>query len=580
MPWVSRPKELRFRSRRVLGCGFAAIALVVQTGGVQTYAHNLPPGCQTYERYGTDIGCLAHWKDYHTNFRWAGRLTDGQHQGLKDRFWSGANSWINACTDPRQCVDSPWHIHLQSNARTAVTTVDTTGTILGKAIVAERDEHKHIPYVSELWLRHNIQEATGVCNVSGTECKSGRTWYTGTGTPGANQVYAWGVWAHELGHVQNISHNVVEGHNDKTHGCDHTMSTYSGCAGTALMLPVDGHQIPHACNGYGSATHDFCDPNRDPQPQLFRAECPSDPCEPTPPPSPPPPPPPPPAAGWSSWERHDGGIAGGLDAASWGPNRLDVVTRSPANNVWRKTWDGTAWSSWVSLSAPSGGITSDPSVVSWGSNSLHVFARGADNALWMRQWNGSSWSAWTSLGMPTGGLSSGPDAASLGEGHLDVFARGSGNALWHKWFAGGSWSAWESLGGTLTSDPSAVGWGWSDLHVFAKGGEGKLIHKQWNGSSGWSPVWTTMEGVLGSAPDASQWFEYNRYRVMHAFAVGGSSNLYQNTWSQRTNAWTGWSSLGGTITGDPGAVSWGAGRIDVFIRGEDNVMYHKWYQSQ
>jgi hypothetical protein len=42
-------------------------------------------------------------------------------------------------------------------------------------------------------------------------------------------------------------------------------------------------------------------------------------------------------------------------------------------------------------------------------------------------------------------------------------------------------------------------------------------------------------------------------------------------------AWRGWESLGGVLTSDPAAVSWGPNRIDCFVRGTDNAMWHKWW---
>lgn len=279
-------------------------------------------------------------------------------------------------------------------------------------------------------------------------------------------------------------------------------------------------------------------------------------------------PPPPPSASWSSWERHDGGLAAnsGLDATSWQSSNLRVVSRSPGNNVWLKSWDCcSAWSAWTSISAPSGGITSDPSITASAPNVLHVFARGTDNAIWTRKWSGSSWGTWTSLGSS---FTSGPDAMSV-NGYVLVFARGTDNGLWQKTLnPQGTWSAWESHGGTLTSDPSAVRRG-SYIDVFARGSDGRLVHKWFDGGS-WS-AWQVHDGVINSSPDASSW---GGSRLDVFAAGGGSNNLYQLTWNGST--WGNWASLGSTVTAPPGAVSWGSGRIDVFTRGTDAVMYHRW----
>jgi hypothetical protein len=41
--------------------------------------------------------------------------------------------------------------------------------------------------------------------------------------------------------------------------------------------------------------------------------------------------------------------------------------------------------------------------------------------------------------------------------------------------------------------------------------------------------------------------------------------------------WSEWESLGGELTSPPAAVSWGEGRIDVFVRGTDRALWHKWF---
>jgi hypothetical protein len=37
--------------------------------------------------------------------------------------------------------------------------------------------------------------------------------------------------------------------------------------------------------------------------------------------------------------------------------------------------------------------------------------------------------------------------------------------------------------------------------------------------------------------------------------------------------------IGGFLTSDPTAVSWSNNRIDVFVRGGDFALYHKWFDG-
>ncbi len=47
--------------------------------------------------------------------------------------------------------------------------------------------------------------------------------------------------------------------------------------------------------------------------------------------------------------------------------------------------------------------------------------------------------------------------------------------------------------------------------------------------------------------------------------------------SNTRSTWSDWESLGGILTSDPAAVSWDNNRIDVFARGTDSALHHKWW---
>ena len=40
-----------------------------------------------------------------------------------------------------------------------------------------------------------------------------------------------------------------------------------------------------------------------------------------------------------------------------------------------------------------------------------------------------------------------------------------------------------------------------------------------------------------------------------------------------------WQSLGGVTEGDPTCVSWAPDRLDIFARGQDGACYHKWWDG-
>jgi hypothetical protein len=62
-------------------------------------------------------------------------------------------------------------------------------------------------------------------------------------------------------------------------------------------------------------------------------------------------------------------------------------------------------------------------------------------------------------------------------------------------------------------------------------------------------------------------------RRIDVFVRGTSNTLYHRWWAY--GAWSGWENLGGVLSSGPGTVSWGPGRIDVFARGGNLHLLHR-----
>ena len=84
--------------------------------------------------------------------------------------------------------------------------------------------------------------------------------------------------------------------------------------------------------------------------------------------------------------------------------------------------------------------------------------------------------------------------------------------------------------------------------------------------------WEKLGGVLTSGPGVCSWGP-GRLDVF----VRGIDNGLWHKWFR--NGWSGWENLGGVLTSSPAAVSWGGGRIDVFARGTDNGLLHRSFQD-
>ncbi|MEO6797999.1 MAG: peptidoglycan DD-metalloendopeptidase family protein [Candidatus Dormibacter sp.] len=94
-----------------------------------------------------------------------------------------------------------------------------------------------------------------------------------------------------------------------------------------------------------------------------------------------------------------------------------------------------------------------------------------------------------------------------------------------------------------------------------------------SGMGSWSG-WQSLGGVASASPAVASWGA-NR---LDLFVRGGDNALWHKWWDG--TAWRGWESLGGQLTSRPAAVSWSAGRLDVVARGIDNALWHRWYDGR
>jgi len=85
--------------------------------------------------------------------------------------------------------------------------------------------------------------------------------------------------------------------------------------------------------------------------------------------------------------------------------------------------------------------------------------------------------------------------------------------------------------------------------------------------------WQSLGGTLTSDPDVSSWATGR----LDVFGRGSNSAIWHKWYD--ANRWSVWEDLGGRFVGSPTAVSWGANRVDVFGRGTDNALWHKFFDG-
>jgi murein DD-endopeptidase MepM/ murein hydrolase activator NlpD len=173
---------------------------------------------------------------------------------------------------------------------------------------------------------------------------------------------------------------------------------------------------------------------------------------------------------------------------------------------------------------------------------------------------------------PVDGLAtSDPDAASPSEEALpQVFVRGTDHATYQLYWSGSTWSA-VSLGGLCTSGPAAAYPTPLHLDVVCRGSDDALYQRTWTSTTGWIPGWALIPGRFTSDPDAAIPASGAATQLFVRGPDDAAYQLYREgaTWVSV--------SLGGTCTSGPSAAYSGPDRLDVFCRGSDLALYHRYW---
>jgi hypothetical protein len=175
-------------------------------------------------------------------------------------------------------------------------------------------------------------------------------------------------------------------------------------------------------------------------------------------------------------------------------------------------------------------------------------------------------------------------ACSWEKGRIDLFSTGNDRHLLHRSFTDGyGWSADVDLGGTLSSTPTACCWWQNRIDVFYLDANLRVVHRWWDEPAHRFSDEEDM-GITGAgAPAATTW---RVYRVAHPgphpivhdertdlFVRGQNAQLMHRRYANQQ--WSDWEDLGGRLMGDPAAVCWARGRVDVFYPGANYYMTHR-----
>jgi hypothetical protein len=254
---------------------------------------------------------------------------------------------------------------------------------------------------------------------------------------------------------------------------------------------------------------------------------------------------------------------------------------------------------WTSLG---GRIYGEPSVVLWTwANGLwiHVAALGTDDKLYLQGIdNHGTPQGWGQLDLDGTLFVGPPNLLSRGANSLDVFATGEdGQIRWLR-FANPYWSGPTTIPHDsvlpIVSKPAVARTGANGLELFAMSAVGANAPGMWHTSYDGSSWASFVPGWMNITPDAYNWGFQGTAAVLSGtgtgrvdvFSVARSGKLWW-FWNGNEPHASGWNTansgpgasvppplVDGGATGDPVAVSRGAGKMEVFYRTDNGRLAH------
>ncbi len=273
---------------------------------------------------------------------------------------------------------------------------------------------------------------------------------------------------------------------------------------------------------------------------------------------------------------------------------VDVVLPAGDRCFYHASWtvaDNNPAGYWTALG---GRVTDSPAVASWGADRLDVVARSTEGRVLHKAWipPHEEWTwlpsqiEWEDLGGPIVGS---PAAVSWGDGRLDIVAHGEDNQVLHKRWreSQGNWSpagtSWHDLGGQITGSPVVCSWGSGRLDIFVQGLNHGVWHKSWdNAIADWTPKdkgWHLLGQEISGTPAVVSWGQGR----LDVFVHGTGHQVWYKSYDASKGGWNPpgeeWICLGGNILGSPSVASWGPGRLDIVVCGHHHAVWHRSYDK-
>jgi hypothetical protein len=247
------------------------------------------------------------------------------------------------------------------------------------------------------------------------------------------------------------------------------------------------------------------------------------------------------------------------------------------------------WSEWVDLGPPPGGALGNPAVARAKSGCVTLLVRSADGKVGHRAQKapGGALAVWASMGGHP--RKRDPVVIAGAGGHLCAFVIADDGGLFGL-EQGGPTGAWGTTWADLGAAPPGGAAGRlavrqhedGRLEILLRGTNGKIFHRTERRPGGpLTPEWAVLRADPGHNDPVLARHKDGR---LHAFVIGDDGRLFDIAQAVPNGPWPArWRALGGRVPGGPvGRLAVqrdGTGRLDLFVRGTDGKLYHRAQQQ-
>jgi hypothetical protein len=162
----------------------------------------------------------------------------------------------------------------------------------------------------------------------------------------------------------------------------------------------------------------------------------------------------------------------------------------------------------------------------------------------------------------------------------ELFAPLQSGATGHLWWAGGNWNTFQDYGGAGMglAHFSTVVWRDGRSEVFALGQDGAIWHDYWDTAKGDWSGWGSLGGSLSTGAAGIVWLDGHG----ELFAADASGVAWHNySGAAFPSGWSGWNKIDGVaIASRPVPVRWDDGHVEIFARTSDGHLAHAFWDGK